>query len=183
MEELGELRRAGRHIVLSAIRGEFTSPPSCRLNPETGQFSLGSARSDQTGQDLTRSSVFYSFPLLSFPPLTLLASLFRPLPPPLVAQTILNKYRDDHLCFNDDIQGTGATTLAGVLSALRARGDGDGGGGGGAPTSNLGDERIVVAGAGSAGIGVATVLMQAMMERGRTEEEARDAFYVVDQNG
>lgn len=90
------------------------------------------------------------------------------------AQNLLDKYRNDHLCFNDDIQGTGATTLAGVLGALRAKG---------ADVNSLGEQRIVVAGAGSAGIGVAQVLMQAMMEQGRTEEEAKNAFYIVDQDG
>jgi len=90
------------------------------------------------------------------------------------AQKLLDKYRDDHLCFNDDIQGTGSTVLAGVLGALRASGAG---------VDHLGDQRIVVAGAGSAGIGVAQVLMQAMVEQGHTEEEAKKAFYVVDHNG
>mmetsp|Transcript_10667 Transcript_10667/g.19925 ORF Transcript_10667/g.19925 Transcript_10667/m.19925 type:complete len:670 (-) Transcript_10667:685-2694(-) len=90
------------------------------------------------------------------------------------AQILLNHYRYDHLCFNDDIQGTGATTLAGVLGALRARGDN---------VNDLGKQRIVIAGAGSAGIGVAQVLMQAMIEQGRTPQEARDCFYVVDASG
>jgi len=90
------------------------------------------------------------------------------------AQNLLDKYRDTHLCFNDDIQGTGATTLSGVLGALRAKG---------ADVNSLGEQRIVVAGAGSAGIGVAQVLMQAMMEQGRTEEEAKKAFFIVDQDG
>jgi malic enzyme len=90
------------------------------------------------------------------------------------AQTLLNHYRHHHLCFNDDIQGTGATTLAGLLGALRAKGE---------AVEALGDHVIVIAGAGSAGIGVAQVLKQAMMEQGRTEEEALKAFYVVDQNG
>jgi len=91
-----------------------------------------------------------------------------------VAQIILNKYRKNVLCFNDDIQGTGATTLAGVLGALRVKGDN---------VTTLGDQKIVIAGAGSAGIGVAQVLLQAMMEHGRTFEEARNCFYVVDQIG
>jgi malate dehydrogenase (oxaloacetate-decarboxylating)(NADP+) len=91
-----------------------------------------------------------------------------------VAQTLLNHYRDGHLCFNDDIQGTGATTLAGVLGALRAKGE---------DVNSLGDQRIVIAGAGSAGIGVASVLMQAMIEQGRTPEEAKNCFYVVDATG
>lgn len=90
------------------------------------------------------------------------------------AQTLLNHYRHDHLCFNDDIQGTGATTLAGVLGALRAKG---------ADVNDLGKQRIVIAGAGSAGIGVAQVLMQAIIEQGTPEKEARDCFYVVDANG
>ena len=67
------------------------------------------------------------------------------------AQKLLNKYRNEHLTFNDDIQGTGATTLAGVLGALRAKGD---------AVTSLGDQRILIAGAGSAGIGVAQVLKQ-----------------------
>jgi malate dehydrogenase (oxaloacetate-decarboxylating)(NADP+) len=90
------------------------------------------------------------------------------------AQILLNHYRDDHLCFNDDIQGTGATTLAGLLGALRAKGE---------AVEALGDQTIVIAGAGSAGIGVAQVLKQAMMEQGKSEEEARKAFFVVDQHG
>jgi malic enzyme len=73
------------------------------------------------------------------------------------AQTILNKYRHNHLCFNDDIQGTGATTLAGIFGALRARGEDIG---------DLSKQRILIAGAGSAGIGVAQVLMEAMLEQG-----------------
>ena len=90
------------------------------------------------------------------------------------AQKILNKYRDEILCFNDDIQGTGATTLAGVLGGLRAKGE--------KPTS-LGDQRILIAGAGSAGVGVGQVLLQAMMEQGHSEEEAKKCFFVADEKG
>jgi len=91
-----------------------------------------------------------------------------------VAQIILNKYRENVLCFNDDIQGTGATTLAGVLGALRVKGQ---------DVTALGDQRIAITGAGSAGIGVAQVLLKAMMEHGRTFEEAVNCFYIVDQHG
>jgi malate dehydrogenase (oxaloacetate-decarboxylating)(NADP+) len=91
-----------------------------------------------------------------------------------VAQKLLDKYRDTHLCFNDDIQGTGATVLAGLLCALRAKGE---------LVTTLGDQRIVIAGAGSAGIGIAQVLLDAMVEQGKTEEQARQAFFVVDQHG
>lgn len=90
------------------------------------------------------------------------------------AQLLLNHYRNDHLCFNDDIQGTGATTLAGILGALRAKGE---------DINSLGDQKIVIAGAGSAGIGVAQVLLQAMIEQGRSEEDAKKCFYVVDATG
>lgn len=91
-----------------------------------------------------------------------------------VAQTILDRYRDDCLCFNDDIQGTGATALSGLMCALRAIGN---------EVTSLGDQRIVIAGAGSAGIGIAHVLMQAMMEQGRTADEAKNTIFVVDQHG
>lgn len=91
------------------------------------------------------------------------------------AQTLLNRYRDTVLCFNDDIQGTGATTLAGCMGALRAKGLD--------PSTALSEQKILIAGAGSAGIGVASVLLQAMMEQGTPLEEARKAFYIVDHNG
>ena len=92
-----------------------------------------------------------------------------------VAQRLLDKYRDTHLCFNDDIQGTGATTLAGLLGAIRAKGQ---------DVNSLGDQRIVIVGAGSAGIGIGQVLYQAMLEQGCcSEEQAKNAFYVVDQDG
>lgn len=91
-----------------------------------------------------------------------------------VAQSLLDKYRHNHLCFNDDIQGTGATSLAGILGAIRAKGE---------DVTSLGDQRILIAGAGSAGIGIATVLKQAMMVQGCSEQKAKDAFFVLDQHG
>jgi len=91
-----------------------------------------------------------------------------------VAQRLLDKYRDNHLCFNDDIQGTGATALAGLLGALRAKG---------ADVNTLGDQRILIAGAGSAGIGIAQVLYEAMLEQGYSEEMAKDAFFICDHKG
>ena len=90
------------------------------------------------------------------------------------AQNLLNLYREEHLCFNDDIQGTGATTLAGILGALRAKGE---------EVTDLGKQRILIAGAGSAGIGVAQVMMQAMIEQGYSEKDAKNAFFIADQNG
>ncbi|OQR91730.1 NAD-dependent malic enzyme [Thraustotheca clavata] len=87
------------------------------------------------------------------------------------AADVLAAYRLKQLCFNDDIQGTGATVLAGALSAC-AQVD-----------TPLREQRIVVLGAGSAGLGVSTTLLQGMLQEGLTVEEARQRFYVVDQFG
>ncbi|EQC31933.1 hypothetical protein SDRG_10450 [Saprolegnia diclina VS20] len=87
------------------------------------------------------------------------------------AADVLAAYRLKQLCFNDDIQGTGATVLAGALSAC-AR-----------VQVPLKDQRIVVLGAGSAGLGVSTTLLQGMLQEGVGVEEARRRFYVVDQHG
>jgi len=70
------------------------------------------------------------------------------------ALPILEKYRYKYLCFNDDIQGTGAVALSGVLSALRIRGS---------DVKSLAKERIVIVGAGSAGVGVANSLAWTMV--------------------
>jgi len=90
------------------------------------------------------------------------------------AATILEKYRHHTLCFNDDIQGTGCVALAGLLSAMRAQGK---------PAEALKDQRILVAGAGSAGLGVANMLVQGMVQQGLTEAEARSRFYICDKDG
>ncbi|KAG6623850.1 NAD-dependent malic enzyme [Phytophthora cinnamomi] len=87
------------------------------------------------------------------------------------AADVLNAYRLKHLCFNDDIQGTGATVLAGVLCACDR------------VQIPLKDQRIVILGAGSAGLGVAATLLQGMVREGMTAEEARDRFYLLDQFG
>jgi malate dehydrogenase (oxaloacetate-decarboxylating)(NADP+) len=91
------------------------------------------------------------------------------------ALPILEKYRYKHLCFNDDIQGTGAVALAGIVSAIRARGG---------TKDDLPNERIVVCGAGSAGLGVTNSLAWTMVsELGIRAEEAFKQFYLVDMNG
>jgi len=91
-----------------------------------------------------------------------------------VAQPLLDRYRDKILCFNDDIQGTGATVLAGVLACLRQTGK---------TAQDLKDQRIVMCGAGSAGVGVSTVIKDAMCAAGLSEEEARSRFYVLEKEG
>lgn len=84
----------------------------------------------------------------------------------------MDRYRHKYLCFNDDIQGTGAVALAGILCSLRARGK---------TFKDLVNERILVVGAGSAGMGVAnTILSYAEEMCGLTKDEARRLFWVTD---
>jgi malate dehydrogenase (oxaloacetate-decarboxylating) len=70
------------------------------------------------------------------------------------ALRLLERWRDRACCFNDDIQGTGAVTLAGVLAGMRLSG---------LPQDALSDRRVVIAGAGSAGIGIARALREARL--------------------
>ncbi|OOG91788.1 NAD-dependent malic enzyme [Bacillus mycoides] len=87
------------------------------------------------------------------------------------ARRILDKYRD-HVCtFNDDIQGTGAVSLAAVLSAVKTSG------------VPLCEHRVVVFGAGTAGIGIADQVRDAMVRAGLSEKEANERFWCIDRNG
>ncbi|MGC1491007.1 MAG: NAD-dependent malic enzyme [Candidatus Acidiferrum sp.] len=87
------------------------------------------------------------------------------------ARPILNRYRDQMLTFNDDIQGTAAVTLGAILAAARVAG------------SPLRDQEIVFLGAGSASTGVADYLRAALVAEGLSEEEARSRFWMVDKDG
>ncbi|MGG2026463.1 NAD-dependent malic enzyme [Gottfriedia sp. S16(2024)] len=87
------------------------------------------------------------------------------------ARKIMDKYGDKILTFNDDIQGTGAVTLAAMMSALKVTGE------------SLKDQRIVVFGPGAAGIGNADQMADAMVLEGLTREEALDRFWAVDYRG
>src|SRR5580704_4098566 len=87
------------------------------------------------------------------------------------ARPILNRYRDQMLTFNDDIQGTAAVTLGAILSAVRVAG------------SSLRDQVIVFLGAGSASTGVADYLRAALVTEGLSAEEARARFWMVDRDG
>ncbi|HDX9578418.1 TPA: NAD-dependent malic enzyme [Bacillus pseudomycoides] len=87
------------------------------------------------------------------------------------ARKILDKWGDKILTFNDDIQGTGAVTLAAIMSALKVTGE------------SLKDQRIVVFGPGAAGIGNADQMADAMVLEGVTREEAHDCFWAVDYRG
>ncbi|CAL1694897.1 unnamed protein product [Somion occarium] len=88
------------------------------------------------------------------------------------AYRLLDKYRDQHACFNDDVQGTGAVTLACVMSAL------------GVTKSKLADQRFVIYGAGSAGLGIARQLRDGVATTNNLSiEEANKRFYLLDKFG
>jgi malate dehydrogenase (oxaloacetate-decarboxylating) len=84
---------------------------------------------------------------------------------------ILEKYRDRICVFNDDMQGTGAITLAAAISAVRIGG------------TALRNQRVVIFGAGTAGIGVADQIRDAMVREGLSKEDAARRFWCVDQQG
>ncbi|KAF3926771.1 hypothetical protein ABW21_db0208371 [Orbilia brochopaga] len=84
----------------------------------------------------------------------------------------LAKYQNIYTCFNDDIQGTGAVILAGVINAVRETK---------IPPK---DQRLVFLGAGSAGVGVARQIMEMFKKEGNlSEDDARKLFYLVDSKG
>jgi malate dehydrogenase (oxaloacetate-decarboxylating) len=87
------------------------------------------------------------------------------------ARPILQRYRDQLLTFNDDIQVTAAVVLAAVLGAVKVT------------EKNLNEQQIVMLGAGSTGIGVADGLRAALISEGLSEEEARGRFWIVDKDG
>jgi len=83
----------------------------------------------------------------------------------------LKKYRDRACLFNDDIQGTGAVAVSGLIAALRITG------------GKLSDQKVLFLGAGEAGIGIADVFVAALLEEGLTSEEARKHCWFVDSRG
>jgi malate dehydrogenase (oxaloacetate-decarboxylating) len=87
------------------------------------------------------------------------------------ARRLLDRYRNQVLSFNDDIQGTGAVNLAAVLGAVRATG------------VSLTEHRIVIFGAGTAGTGIADQLSAAMRADGLSDEAARARFWAIDRAG
>lgn len=87
------------------------------------------------------------------------------------AANVLHKYWKTYPVFNDDIQGTGIITLAGILGALKISGE------------KLIDQKYMCFGAGTAGAGIADRIYQEMLQQGLSEDEARSRFYLVDKQG
>ena len=87
------------------------------------------------------------------------------------AGRLLERYRDRLCTFNDDIQGTAAVAAGTLLAAINVTG------------MPLTEQRIAIFGAGSAGMGIATLLLTAMKNTGLSEAEASRRFYAIDKNG
>ena len=87
------------------------------------------------------------------------------------ASRLLERYRDELCCFNDDIQGTASVTTGALMAAIQVTGEA------------LSDQRIAILGGGSAGIGIAELIKRAMVEQGLSEEEATKRFYIVGRYG
>lgn len=87
------------------------------------------------------------------------------------AMPILQRHRDRVCCFNDDIQGTAAVTLGTLLAACRQKGE------------QLRDQKIVFVGAGSAGCGIAELVITAMIAQGLNDAQARAQIFMVDRYG
>jgi malate dehydrogenase (oxaloacetate-decarboxylating) len=87
------------------------------------------------------------------------------------ASTLLARYRDRLCTFNDDIQSTAAVAAATLMAAVNVTG------------VPLTQQRIALLGAGSAGCGIAALLLRAMVEQGLSEDQARRRFFAVDRYG
>lgn len=87
------------------------------------------------------------------------------------ATRLLERYRNELCTFNDDVQGTAAVALGTLLSSIHKT------------KIPISMQRIMIAGAGSAGCGIANLIVQAMQEEGISEEEALSNVYLVDRNG
>jgi malate dehydrogenase (oxaloacetate-decarboxylating)(NADP+) len=87
------------------------------------------------------------------------------------ARRLLTRYIDKISCYNDDIQGTGSVAVAGLYSALKI------------VTGRLQDQRVLFFGAGSAGVGIADMIVSAMKLEGASERDAYSRISLFDVNG
>jgi malate dehydrogenase (oxaloacetate-decarboxylating) len=87
------------------------------------------------------------------------------------ARRILNKYADQVCTFNDDMQGTAAVVLAAAFAAVRAAG------------TRMRDQRVVIHGAGTAGLGIADMMRDVMIGEGLSRAEATQRFYALGSMG
>lgn len=87
------------------------------------------------------------------------------------AKSLLERYQDKICSFNDDIQGTAAVALAAILGALKSK------------KESLTDQRIAILGGGSAGLGIAGYIAEAMKTFGLSEKQAYAQFFIVDIKG
>jgi malate dehydrogenase (oxaloacetate-decarboxylating) len=90
---------------------------------------------------------------------------------PSNARRILEQYREKARIFNDDMQGTGAITLAAILAGMRVAG------------SRPREQRVVIFGAGTAGVGIADQIRAVMVSDGLSVQEATEQFWLVDKQG
>ena len=90
---------------------------------------------------------------------------------PANARAILDTYAQDYCVFNDDVQGTGAVIMAALYAGLKVTG------------SRMRDQKVVVFGAGSAGIGIADQIRDGMVADGATNDEAVAQIWAIDRSG
>lgn len=87
------------------------------------------------------------------------------------AFTLLDRYSDRILSFDDDIQGTGAVALAALMTAMRIKGQ------------RFRDQRFAIVGMGQAGTGIATNIRTMLLQEGASDEEARARIFAIDADG
>lgn len=87
------------------------------------------------------------------------------------ARRLLDQYRKKILSFNDDIEGTGAVTLSAIMAAASAS------------KQKFKDQKVAILGGGSAGTGIADMIVKALIEEGLSEKEARGRIYLIDVDG
>ena len=87
------------------------------------------------------------------------------------AMPLLERYKDEICCFNDDIQGTASVTVGTLLAACRTKG------------KKLSEQKVTFVGAGSAGCGIAEQIIAQMVSEGITQEQARSQVFMVDRFG